>query len=144
MDFSEKWGKDVDTAVALALDELKCSIDDVNVTVLEEPSRGFLGLGSKLAKVRVELKKEEKTEVKTEEKTEAKKYDKVEEPVKEKVLNRTEKEDKENLHKENSHRERREERAPRREKSYSKSSGVKFERPGDLVETDNHMALDFL
>lgn len=54
MDFSEKWGKDVETATALALDELKCSKDEVKITVLEEPSRGFLGIGSKLAKVRVE------------------------------------------------------------------------------------------
>lgn len=67
MDFSEKWGKDVETATALALEELKCSKDEVKITILEEPSRGFLGIGSKLAKVRVEKKsaetvKEEKTE----------------------------------------------------------------------------------
>lgn len=54
MDFSEKWGKDVKTATELALKDLKCSIDDVKVTVLEEPSKGFLGIGSKLALVRVE------------------------------------------------------------------------------------------
>lgn len=56
MDFSEKWGKDVKTATELALKDLKCSIDDVTVTVLEEPSKGFLGIGSKLALVRVEKK----------------------------------------------------------------------------------------
>ena len=56
-DFSEKWGTDVDTAVKLALDDLKLTIDDVDVTVLEEPSRGFFGIGSKLALVRVEKKK---------------------------------------------------------------------------------------
>ena len=65
MDFSEKWGKDVETATALALDELKCSKDEVKITVLEEPSRGFLGIGSKLAKVRVE-----KIEVSENDKTE--------------------------------------------------------------------------
>ena len=54
MDYSEKWGRDVDEAVRLALDDLKVSIDEVNVTVLEEPSRGFFGIGSKLALVRVE------------------------------------------------------------------------------------------
>lgn len=58
MDFSEKWGTDVDTAVQLALDDLKLTIDQVNVTVLEEPSRGFFGIGSKLALVRVEKKEE--------------------------------------------------------------------------------------
>ena len=65
MDFSEKWGKDVETATALALDELKCLKDEVKITVLEEPSRGFLGIGSKLAKVRVE-----KIEVSENDKTE--------------------------------------------------------------------------
>lgn len=57
MDFSEKWGTDVDTAVELALQDLKLTIDEVDVTVLEEPSRGFFGIGAKLALVRVEKKK---------------------------------------------------------------------------------------
>lgn len=56
MDVSEKWGTDVDTAVELALAELKCSREEVEVTVLEQPSRGFFGIGSKLALVRVEKK----------------------------------------------------------------------------------------
>ncbi|MDR2163585.1 MAG: protein jag [Clostridiales Family XIII bacterium] len=54
MDYSEKWGKDVDEAVRLALEDLNLTEDQVMVTVLEEPAKGFLGLGSKLAKVRVE------------------------------------------------------------------------------------------
>ena len=66
MDFSEKWGTDVDTAVQLALADLKLTIDEVDVTVLEEPSRGFFGIGSKLALVRVEKKKAVKEEIKTE------------------------------------------------------------------------------
>ena len=49
----EKWGVDVDTAVELALKELKLERDEVEVEVLEESSNGFLGIGSKLAKVRV-------------------------------------------------------------------------------------------
>ena len=56
MKTSEKWGVDVDTAVDLALKELKLSIDEVDVEVLEESSNGFLGIGSKLAKVRVTAK----------------------------------------------------------------------------------------
>ena len=56
MDFSEKWGQDDDEAVKLALKDLNCTVDDVDVVVLEEPSKGFLGLGSKLAKVRVTRK----------------------------------------------------------------------------------------
>lgn len=51
-----KWGVDVDTAVNLALKELKLSIEEVDVEVLEESSNGFLGIGSKLAKVRVSAK----------------------------------------------------------------------------------------
>jgi len=69
MDFSEKWGKSVDDAVKLALDDLKLTsndMDKVKVTVLEEPTKGFLGIGAKLAKVRVERipePKEEKKEI---------------------------------------------------------------------------------
>ena len=54
MDYSEKWGRDVDEAVRLALEDLQLKEDQVMVTVLEEPTKGFLGLGQKLAKVRVE------------------------------------------------------------------------------------------
>lgn len=56
MNAIEKWGTTVDEAVSLALADLNCSEQDVEVTVLEEPSKGFLGLGAKLAKVRVERK----------------------------------------------------------------------------------------
>ena len=62
MDYTEKWGKDVDEAVALALIDLKVSREEVDVTVLEEPTKGFLGLGAKLALVRVAKKKPEKPE----------------------------------------------------------------------------------
>jgi len=56
MDAIEKWGVSVDEAVDLALQEMKLTREDVEVIVLEEPSRGFFGIGSKLAKVRVERK----------------------------------------------------------------------------------------
>ena len=62
MDYSEKWGVDVEEAVKLALMDLKCSRDEVEVTVLDQPSKGFFGIGSKLAKVRVEKKKTEEKE----------------------------------------------------------------------------------
>ena len=58
MRFSEKWGVDVETAVGLALKDLKLERDEVEVEVLEESSSGFLGIGSKLAKVRVTAKEE--------------------------------------------------------------------------------------
>jgi spoIIIJ-associated protein len=54
MEYTEKWGKDVDEAVRLALEDLSLTEDQVMVTVLEEPTKGFLGIGNKLAKVRVE------------------------------------------------------------------------------------------
>ena len=54
MKFAEKWGDSIDIAVDLALQDLKLTRDQVKVTVLEQPSRGFFGFGSKLAKVRVE------------------------------------------------------------------------------------------
>ena len=57
MDAIEKWGVSVEEAVELALKEMKLAKEDVEVTVLEEPSRGFFGIGSKLAKVRVQRKK---------------------------------------------------------------------------------------
>ena len=62
MDVTEKWGDDVDSAVELALAELRLTREEVDVTVLEEPSRGFFGIGSKLALVRVEKKKEKKAD----------------------------------------------------------------------------------
>ena len=82
MDFSEKWGTDVDEAVKLALVDLKLTIDEVEVTVLEEPSRGFFGIGSKLAKVRVEKKKQPEPVVCEEVKTEKKEAVRKEEPKK--------------------------------------------------------------
>ena len=62
MEYSEKWGTSIEEAVRLALDDLKLDEDQVEVTVLEQPSKGFFGIGSKLAKVRVEKKKETKAE----------------------------------------------------------------------------------
>ena len=59
MKVSEKWGTDVDTAVELALQELNASMDEVDIEVLEQPSRGFFGIGSKLALVRVSLNDKE-------------------------------------------------------------------------------------
>ena len=58
MNSTEKYGTDVETAVQLALDELGVGIDDVEVEVLDEPTKGFLGtgLGRKLAFVRVTKK----------------------------------------------------------------------------------------
>ncbi len=56
MDVSEKWGDSVDAAVELALQDLHATPDEVDVEILEQPSKGFLGLGAKLAFVRVTRK----------------------------------------------------------------------------------------
>ena len=67
MKYSEKWGDSIDSAVQLALQDLGLTRDQVSVTVLEQPSKGFFGIGSKLAKVRVEeIVKEDPIPVKTE------------------------------------------------------------------------------
>ncbi len=123
MDVSEKWGTDVDTAVELALQDLKCSRDEVEVTVLEQPSKGFFGIGSKLALVRVE----KKAPVVEEPKTVVEKK----EPVK--VQSETKKTQKS---------EKKAEKKPKKETQPKKSSVE--EEIGDLNPVDNHIALDFL
>ena len=116
-DFSEKWGTDVDTAVQLALADLKLTIDEVDVTVLEEPSRGFFGIGSKLALVRVEKKK------KPEEKVQPQKADA---PKKENIKKQVEKEP--------VVKEIKEEKRPKEEKVSEEN----------LKACESHPALDFL
>lgn len=61
---SEKWGVDVETAVNLALKDLKLTRDEVDIEVLEESSSGFLGIGSKLARVKVTAKEDKNVNVK--------------------------------------------------------------------------------
>lgn len=56
MDFSEKYGRTVEEAAQLAAADLNLTIDEVEIEVLEEPSKGFLGIGAKSAKVRVTAK----------------------------------------------------------------------------------------
>ena len=88
----EKWGDSIDQAVDLALRDMKLTRDDVDVEVLEEPTKGFLGIiGNTLAKVRVTKKgaavqeehKEEKGFQPVEKKAPEKKAEVVEEEPKE-------------------------------------------------------------
>ncbi len=65
-DYVEKWGDDIDSAVELALRDIKLTRDQVEIEVLEQPTRGFLGFHKKLAKVRVTKKPEPKPEPKPE------------------------------------------------------------------------------
>ena len=65
----EKTGKTVDEAIELALKDLQTTAEHVHVEVLEEPTKGLLGiLGSKHAKVRVSMKEiaDEKARVESE------------------------------------------------------------------------------
>ena len=88
----EKWGDSINQAVDLALRDMKLTRDDVDVEVLEEPTKGFLGIiGNTLAKVRVTKKgaavqeehKEEKGFQPVEKKAPEKKAEVVEEEPKE-------------------------------------------------------------
>lgn len=63
MEALEKKGKNVDEAIKAALDELGCEIGDVVIEIVEEPSKGLLGLVKKPAVVRVTLRDKPEEEV---------------------------------------------------------------------------------
>ena len=130
MNYSEKWGSSVEEAVKLALSDLRVSIDEVDVTVLEEPTKGFFGIGNKLAKVRVEIKKV---------KTEAAPPVKEEEETKP-VFKNIEAEDKKESFKEKKHIE---ETFEKKEKQEEAKLGF-GERPENLVLVTDHPGLSFL
>lgn len=172
MDFSEKWGKDVEDAVQLALSDLGASRDEVEVIVLEEPSKGFFGIGSKLAKVRVEKKKKEepKKEEKKLEKIEEKKLEekKEERPREERprqedrpkrreerrgssrgAADREDRDEETFVIERNEKRERRRKDRDRSKEDRESGEGgdSRFtirERPSDLVEVTEHPAITFL
>lgn len=127
MDFSEKWGQSVEEARDLALRDLKLTLEEVNVTVIEEPSKGFLGLGKKLALVRVERKtagaKEAPTMAKTEYKNEAPK-----------AAPRAPREE----------APKRESEDVKRESSEDRKQSRSVKRPDDLQPVEEHKTLDFL
>ncbi|QOX64803.1 protein jag [Anoxybacterium hadale] len=156
MDYSEKWGKDVEEATRLALIDLRLTADQVNVIVLEEPTKGFLGLGAKLAKVRVEKKpdtfkaEEKKQEEKIQKSTPSYKPERVERPER---SDRSERPEKTAIRKESDRRdnerkpERREKRTdrvrPGGESTMESSFSVR-EKPADLVELKDHVSETFL
>ncbi len=53
VEFSEKYGRTIEEAASLAAADLGLTLEEVEIEVLEEPSKGFLGLGAKSAKVKV-------------------------------------------------------------------------------------------
>lgn len=145
MDFSEKWGTDVDTAVKLALDDLKLTIDEVDVTVLEEPSRGFFGIGSKLALVRVEKKK---NLVKEEEKKPEPKKEEPKAKVEEKRFEEKKPEKSQKFKSEKTDTTKnKKERAPKKTKKVQIPTEPVIERVPDAELTEipsDHVAIKFL
>lgn len=63
MNSVETTGKTIEEAVELALTQLGVGADRIEYEVLEAPSRGFLGFGSKPARVRVQVQKIDPVEV---------------------------------------------------------------------------------
>lgn len=64
MKWVEKTAKTIEEAVELALQELNITRDNVDIEILEQPSKGLFGLlGSRLAKVKVIVKEEKKEEI---------------------------------------------------------------------------------
>ncbi len=153
MDFSEKWGTDIDTAVKLALDDLKLSIDEVDVTVLEEPSRGFFGIGSKLAKVRVEKKKTVKEEVKVQEEPVPVKPEKEEAKPEKSEKTQTNKESSKAAAPKHNNRRDKNNRGNKSKKERRDNKEFRLENVEPVIERvpeedlspcENHIALEFL
>lgn len=55
-DMLEKTAKTVQEAIDIALDELGVNRDDVEISIIDEGTKGLFGIGSKVAKVQVRLK----------------------------------------------------------------------------------------
>lgn len=60
---TEKSAKNKEAAIEAALKELGAAREDVDIEVLDEGSKGFLGIGARDARVRVTLKKAQSEEV---------------------------------------------------------------------------------
>ncbi|MDI6601531.1 MAG: RNA-binding cell elongation regulator Jag/EloR [Thermoanaerobacteraceae bacterium] len=60
----EKSGKTVDDAIKASLEELGVTVDQVDIEIIDEGSKGLFGFGSRDAKVRVTLKYDAEKEVK--------------------------------------------------------------------------------
>lgn len=142
MDFSEKWGRDIKEAVNLALADLNLTEDQVTVTVLEEPSKGFLGLGAKLAKVRVEKKAEEpkKEEPKEEIKEEPEAVKEIKKETKKAEFTERRKEKRSENRRNNSSQN---EEVPQKEEWTDYSVNIR-EKPENLEELEQSPALDFI
>ena len=65
MDSLERSGKSIEEAIELALTELRAERSQVEITILSEPTKGFLGLGGKSATVLVTKKRDPEATAKT-------------------------------------------------------------------------------
>ena len=147
MKYSEKWGDSIEAAVQLALQDLKLTREQVTVTVLEQPSKGFFGIGSKLAKVRVEEIVKEEPKVVKAEKVENKKVDNkpVETKKEEKPAPAEVKEETPRQQGEKKKRNRKKkDKAPRQEFKIEGEAAQISARPEDLKEAEQHPAKEFL
>ena len=156
MRYSEKWGDSIDIAVDFALADLNLTREQVTVTVLEQPSKGFFGIGSRLAKVRVE----EIEPPKPEKPAAAQVQEKKEKPAKapEKQVHKEdgmeiviEKCGVEEAPRKSSKPKRKKNRKPERKNREVKEDDFLFEevkvlgdRPEDLTEQESHPAKTFL
>ena len=141
----EKYGVDVEEAVKYALQDLRLSRDEVEVEVLEEPSRGFLGLGAKLARVKVTEKQKEvpAEEISIEPET-------VKEVVKEpeiKEESQVRKEQSKPQKKEGRNRNKnhnRNKNKHQKEEVYTSDLDIDTVKKEDLTEVEEHAALTFI
>jgi len=164
----EKWGVNVDAAVDEALKDLRLTRDEVDVEVIEESSSGFLGIGSKLARVRVtpkegtaeavkekssfddidkilaELPENRSIEVPDEIREEYGKYEREEmEDARKVAKQRSNERKKENNRRNNNRNNRRNNNRSRDEEPLSIESTLLFD-VNDLVETEGHPVEVFL
>ena len=139
MRYSEKWGDSIDSAVELALLDLKLTRDQVTITVLEEPSKGFFGIGSQPAKVRVEDKAPEKP-------AEPEKPAKIEKEVKKAEAPKpaAKEENKEKRAADKPRKKDKKKSAPKREFKIEGEVPSVSAKPADLVEAPDHPAKKFL
>ena len=152
MKYSEKWGDSIESAVQLALQDLKLTRDQVTVTVLEQPSKGFFGIGSKLAKVRVEeIVKEEPKAVKAEKvETHTKKEEKPAPKAEVKEAEPAEKKEEapaprqQGEKKKRNNNKKKKDKAPRQEFKIEGEAAQISARPEDLKEAEQHPAKEFL
>lgn len=153
----EKYGVDVEEAVRYALQDLRLSRDEVEVEVLEEPSRGFLGLGQKLARVKVSQKRPPEPEKKPEPEVKAENADKIirafadriekKEPASQEARESSKPQKKEGRNRKRNHnRNKNRNKAVASASAELQASSLNIDTVdlSELTEVDEHVALTFI